>query len=87
MAFSTVVSVAGVALGVAALVVVMGVLDGLERFITESVSAWTLVAGTPREPVWCPTTLPSCSPEGTAGGGISGAVHPGEAMPGSPSRN
>lgn len=37
MAFSTVVSVAGVALGVAALVVVMGVLDGLERFITESV--------------------------------------------------
>lgn len=37
VAFSTVVSIAGVALGVGALVVVMGVLDGLERFITESV--------------------------------------------------
>jgi len=37
VAFSTVVSVAGVALGVSALVVVMGVLDGLEHFITESV--------------------------------------------------
>lgn len=37
VAFSTVVSIAGVTLGVAALVVVMGVLDGLEDFITESV--------------------------------------------------
>jgi len=37
IAFSTVVSIAGVTLGVAALVVVMGVLDGLEHFITESV--------------------------------------------------
>ncbi len=37
VAFSTVVSIAGVALGVCALVVVMGVLNGLERFITESV--------------------------------------------------
>lgn len=37
VAFSTVVSVAGVALGVSALVVVMGVLDGLEQFITDSV--------------------------------------------------
>lgn len=37
VAFSTVVSIAGVALGVSALVVVMGVLDGLEHFITESV--------------------------------------------------
>ncbi len=39
VAFSTIVSIAGVALGVAALVVVMGVLDGLEHFITESVTS------------------------------------------------
>ncbi|MEN8208360.1 MAG: FtsX-like permease family protein [Candidatus Fermentibacteria bacterium] len=37
LAFSTVVSVAGVALGVAALIIVMGVLSGLEHFIEESV--------------------------------------------------
>lgn len=36
-AFSTIVSVAGVALGVAALIIVMGVLKGLENFIRESV--------------------------------------------------
>ncbi|MCK5063670.1 MAG: ABC transporter permease [Candidatus Fermentibacteraceae bacterium] len=36
-AFSTVVSVAGVTLGVGALVIVMGVLTGLENFIEESV--------------------------------------------------
>lgn len=37
MAFSTVISVAGVALGVGALITVMGVLGGLEDFIEESV--------------------------------------------------
>ncbi len=37
LAFSTIVSVAGVALGVGALIIVMGVLSGLERFIEESV--------------------------------------------------
>jgi lipoprotein-releasing system permease protein len=37
LAFTTVVSVAGVGLGVAALLVVMGVLGGLERFIADSV--------------------------------------------------
>ncbi len=37
LAFSTIVSVAGVALGVAALIIVMGVLSGLEHFIEESV--------------------------------------------------
>jgi lipoprotein-releasing system permease protein len=37
LAFSTVVSVSGVALGVAALVVVMSVMSGLEEFISESV--------------------------------------------------
>jgi len=37
IAFSTIVSVAGVALGVAALVVVMSVMSGLEEFIRESV--------------------------------------------------
>ena len=37
LAFSTVVSVAGVALGVGALLIVMGVLSGLEDFIEESV--------------------------------------------------
>jgi len=36
-ALSTVVSIAGVALGVAALIIVMGVLSGLENFIRESV--------------------------------------------------
>jgi lipoprotein-releasing system permease protein len=39
LAFSTVVSVSGVALGVAALVVVMSVMSGLEDFISESVLA------------------------------------------------
>ncbi|RKZ09027.1 hypothetical protein DRQ25_07630 [Candidatus Fermentibacteria bacterium] len=37
LAFSTIVSVAGVALGVGALIIVMGVLSGLEQFIEESV--------------------------------------------------
>jgi lipoprotein-releasing system permease protein len=37
LAFSTIVSVAGVALGVGALIIVMGVLSGLEHFIEESV--------------------------------------------------
>ncbi|MCK4806059.1 MAG: ABC transporter permease [Candidatus Aegiribacteria sp.] len=37
LAFSTIVSVAGVALGVGALIIVMGVLSGLENFIEESV--------------------------------------------------
>ncbi|NOQ21478.1 MAG: FtsX-like permease family protein [Candidatus Aegiribacteria sp.] len=37
LAFSTIVSVAGVALGVGALIIVMGVLSGLEDFIEESV--------------------------------------------------
>ncbi len=37
VAFSTIVSVSGVALGVAALVVVMSVMSGLEEFISESV--------------------------------------------------
>ncbi len=37
LAFSTIVSVAGVALGVGALIIVMGVLSGLENFIMESV--------------------------------------------------
>jgi lipoprotein-releasing system permease protein len=37
LAFAAVVSVAGVSLGVAALIVVMGVLEGLEGFISESV--------------------------------------------------
>ena len=37
LAFSTIVSVAGVALGVGALIIVMGVLSGLEYFIEESV--------------------------------------------------
>lgn len=36
-AFSTIVSIAGVALGVGALIIVMGVLAGLENFIEESV--------------------------------------------------
>ncbi len=37
LAFSTIVSVAGVTLGVGALIIVMGVLSGLEHFIEESV--------------------------------------------------
>ena len=39
MAFSTVVSVAGVTLGVGALIIVMSVLSGLEAFIEDSVIA------------------------------------------------
>lgn len=39
MAFASVVSTAGVSLGVAALVIVMGVLSGLEEFISNSVRA------------------------------------------------
>jgi len=38
VALAAVVSVSGVALGVAALIVVMSVLDGLERFISGSVT-------------------------------------------------
>ncbi|MBC8428627.1 MAG: ABC transporter permease, partial [FCB group bacterium] len=37
IAFSTVVSIAGIALGVGALIIVMGILTGLEDFITESI--------------------------------------------------